>query len=193
MADEWTPAFPGQRPPFRAGNEHRAGEGNTLSTRHGAYSSRTVAPLAAEIEAAARADESWPPYLTDPSYAPAVAAWATAEAVCVLLRRHVAGLDLADAIAETADEESTTERGEGGSTRTTRTRRTRSALDLLHRSESSAATHRARLGLDPASRARLGRDVTAAQTDLVQMLTAARERAERDDQAPDDGPEGSPE
>lgn len=185
MADEdtaqpWIPEFPGQRPPFEVGNPHRVTAGNTLARTHGAYSSRTVAPLAAEIEATARADASWPPYLTDPSYGPAVEAWAHAEAVVTLLRRYLAERPFEEAMSDTYTEETTERRRKGSSTRTTTGRRTRAALDMLSRWEATASGHRARLGLDPLSRAKLGRDVTAAQTDLVQLLTAAREQQERE-------------
>src|SRR5690242_19882852 len=61
--------------------------GHTLSMQSGARSPRTVGPLAEQIERDARADPSWPAWLSDSSYAPAVAAWAHAEARCVLLRR----------------------------------------------------------------------------------------------------------
>ncbi|MGN6325722.1 hypothetical protein [Pseudolysinimonas sp.] len=49
MSDDWTPAFPGQRPPFRPGNKWRVGAGNQLARTHGAYSFRTVQPRAERI------------------------------------------------------------------------------------------------------------------------------------------------
>lgn len=172
-ASEWAPAFPSQRPPFEAGH--------TVTLRHGAYSSRTVEPLAEEIEQAARTSSSWPPYLDDPSYLLAVRAWASAEAVAELLRRHLAGQDFTEALADVTEEESTETATKGRTTRRSTSRRVRSALELLDRAESRAANHRARLGLDPLSRARLGRDVTSARSDLVQILTAQREARERGD------------
>lgn len=181
MSADQPPAFPGQRPPFAPGNEHRVTDGNQLARRHGAYSARTVEPLAVEIEQTARTSPAWPTYLTDPSYEPAIRAWATAEAVCELLRRHLAGQDFSEALADHHEEESTETHSKGRSTRRTTGRRTRSALDLLTRWETTAANHRGRLGLDPLSRARLGRDVTSARADLVQMLTAQREARERGD------------
>jgi hypothetical protein len=178
-ATSWTPAFPGQRAPFEPGNPHRAGEGNALAVTHGATSPRRVAPLAAEIEKSSRNSPAWPGYLSDQSYAPAVSAWAWAEAVCALLRDFIADRDLDEAMTDHMEETSTETHGKGRSTRTTSGRRTRNALGLLDQWEARAAGHRARLGLDPLSRARLGRDVTAAGTDLVALLTAARERHER--------------
>jgi hypothetical protein len=38
---DWTPAFPGQRPPFLPGHEHRVGEGNDLALKHGAPAPRS--------------------------------------------------------------------------------------------------------------------------------------------------------
>lgn len=174
-------AFPGQRPPFAPGNEYGFTAGHELSTHHGAYSERRVAPLAAEVEQVARADPSWPAYLDDSSYIPAVRAWASSEAVCVLLRRYLDGMDFIDALADTTTEESTETRGRGKTTRVATSRRVKAALELLDKAESRAASHRARLGLDPLSRARLGRDVTSARSDLVQILTAQREARERGD------------
>ena len=181
MSGDQLPAFPGQRPPFAPGNPHRVTDGNHLAQRHGAYSARTVEPLADEIEESARTSPAWPAYLTDPSYQPAVRAWATAEAICELLRRHLAGQDFADALVDMTQEESTETHGKGRSTRRSTSRRTRSALDMLARWEVTASNHRSRLGLDPLSRARLGRDVTSARSDLVQILTAQREARERGD------------
>ncbi len=49
-AQEWAPAFPGQRRPFPAGH--------TLSVRSGAFSDRFIGPLALEI--AQQLVEEWP-------------------------------------------------------------------------------------------------------------------------------------
>lgn len=47
----WTPAFPGQRPPFPPGHDLgvRFEPGNELGLRHGAYAELRLAPRAAEI------------------------------------------------------------------------------------------------------------------------------------------------
>ena len=168
--------------------------GHTLSLRAGATSPRTIGPLAAEIEATARALPAWPGYLEDPTYAPAVKAWAWSEAQAELLRRYVAERDLDAAMSDT-ETSTTTETTDHGPTRTTSRKvsegkRTRSALDHLDRIEKTAANHRARLGLDPLSRARLGRDVTASRLDLAAILSTARERhdAAADAQAEGGGP-----
>lgn len=118
--------------------------GHTLSLRHGAYSPRKVDPLAEELAEKAREAAL---YLSDPGYSAAVWAWARAEARVQLLTEWVDEHGLLDA--------------EG---------RPRAAADLLIRCERLAAEGRARLGLDPLSRARLGRDVTAARLDLAQVF-----------------------
>lgn len=180
MTDTWTPEFPGQRPPFEAHN--------TLAVQHGARSERHVAPLAAEIERNARANPAWPSYLQDASYRPAVAAWARAEAVVELLWQFVGERDLQEAMTDTSVEESTERHGKGGSSRTSSGRRTAAALAMLDRWERTAAGHRKALGLDPLARGRLGRDVTSARLDLVQLLTNERERAEREQAEPTGDP-----
>lgn len=182
LANGWVPEFVGQRRPFEVGNEHRVVEGNALARTHGAYSATAVQPLAEEIEQRARADASWPPYLTDPSYGHGVEAWAHAEAVVVLLRRYLAERPFGDGMADTSTEETHEQRRKGSSTRLTTGRRTRAALDMLSRWEATASSHRARLGLDPLSRAKLGRDITATQVDFVQLLTAQREQHEQQGQ-----------
>lgn len=70
--------------------------------------------------------------------------------------------------------------------------RVRTAYLLLHRAEARATTGRTRLGLDPLSAARLGRDRIAAQVDVARLMSdlerAERQRAERDDDTEgDDG------
>jgi len=108
----WRPQFDGQREPFP--------EDNTAAVVHGATSPRTLGPLAAQFEATARASSSWPDYLRDPAFGAEVTGWAWSEAQVILLRQHVAGLDLAAALADTAEARR--------STTATRSRRTRAAV-----------------------------------------------------------------
>lgn len=151
----WAPAFPGQRPPFEPGHE--------LSTKYGAHSPRKLAPVAEEYVDAVLADDSLA-YLRSPAYLPAVQAWAAAEARVVLIERWVS-----DRITEQGMEWAT----ESAAGRT-------SPLELLRRSDATALTHRARLGLDPISRAKLGKDVAQGrQADAAAALTAMREEHER--------------
>lgn len=126
--------------------------GNQAALRHGAWSPRLVDPVAAEIVERMRADATEPgspvAYLADPTYAASVAAWARVEARIQLLTEYLSGAG-GDLDAEGA---------------------VRPAADLLTRLEGQAEKARARLGLDPLSRARLGRDVTASQMDLARLL-----------------------
>jgi hypothetical protein len=169
MVEPWEPAFAGQRPAFRPGNE--------VSVTSGAYSERKLAPLAAEILERARSDPAWPGYLDDPSYSAAVLAWARSEAICESLWRFlVAQDDVADWLAEFSAEECTEETvGKGMKRRRTTAQRAGAALDWLKRFQSIAANHRARLGLDPMSRSRLGRDAATVQVLRQAGVDAVRE------------------
>lgn len=150
---EWTPEFPGQRPPFQPGNE--------VAARHGAYSPKRVDPIA-EALVDARTTDPQTAYLQQPAYRPALYGWARAEARVLLLdewmQRHLADTDGC-----------------------LQCKACSSVADQLLRFETAASNHRSRLGLDPLSRARLGRDVAAASVDLASLLSDAREAAERGD------------
>lgn len=154
---EWQPGFEGQRPPFEPGNE--------VAVSHGAYSPRKVAPLAQELVAAVLADSSLP-YVSAHAYRPAVWAWARAEAQTQLLTEYLEakGAETADGVGDLDDE------------------RVRSAYLLLHRAEARATTGRTRLGLDPLSRARLGKDVAqgaAANADVALRMAQLHEAEQR--------------
>lgn len=154
VSDGWTPAFPGQRPPLNGP------VGNQLALKHGAYSPRKVDPLATELVELVRADASVS-WLTAADM-PAVWAWARAEAQVQLLTEYLelAGQSTGDGVGDLEAEA------------------VRSAYLLLHRAEARAMSGRRRLGLDPLSRARLGRDVAATNVDLARLLSEARESAE---------------
>jgi len=141
----WTPTFPGQRRPFEPGNE--------VAQRHGAYSPRRVDPLAKEIRSSVLADPSTE-YLAAARYAPAVWAWARAEAQTQLLSEYLeqAGAVTVDGVGDLADDA------------------VRSAYLLLHRAEARAQSGRRQLGLDPLSAARLGRDKAAGQLDTARLM-----------------------
>jgi len=151
---EWTPAFPGQRPPFRPGH--------TLSVQHGAYSPRFVEPIAAELVQLVLASASLG-YLGDAAYRPALWAWGRAEAQAQLLTEYLARRgENAEGVGDLDDD------------------RTKLAYLLLHRAEGRAERLRARLGLDPLSRAKLGKDIAqASAADAAAALTAMREQHER--------------
>ncbi len=149
---EWVPAFEGQRPPFMPGNE--------LGTRHGVYSPRKVSPLARELVELFLEDPSLG-YLQAPAYRPALWAWARAEAQVSLLTEHLE------------------QRGKGG-VGDLGDERVKAAYLLLHRAEARADRSRARLGLDPLSRSRLGRDVAQGdQANAAAELTRMRTQMER--------------
>ncbi len=151
---EWTPEFDGQRPPFQPGH--------TQSLVHGAYSERSVAGLAGQIAADLLASPDCPAHLHEPLFRSSVAAWSRAEAMVSLLWDYVSGQDVKAAITEvtTGIETEEAER-KGKVTRRSAAKRVTSALDQLRRYETHAANLRARLGLDPASAARIGRDLAA--------------------------------
>ena len=123
--------------------------------KHGALSSRLVIPRAQEI--VTELAEHLPGYLSEPSYAPAVMAYAVTLA---RVERVATWLEAQDGggIPEL--------NGEGG---------VRPATDLLLKLERQAEAQRQRLGLDPLSRARLGKDVTQAQVSVTALL-AERQR-----------------
>jgi len=128
-------------------------EGNTLTLRHGAWSPRTVDPLVAQLvddtlDLAGHPGSSTA-YLSEPSYRPALNAWAIAEVRAGLFASVLAEHD----------------NGECPGCDTCK-----AWDDGLHRWSTSAANHRQRLGLDPLSRARLGRDVAAATLDVAALM-----------------------
>lgn len=148
---EWTPEFLGQRPPFTPGNE--------MAVKHGAGSPRKVDPLAAALVTELLTDETVK-YLQAPRFAAAVQAWATAEAKCGLIATWVDGMSIEAAASS-----------KQGQT---------SPLELLRKWEATAQTHRARLGLDPMSAARLGKDIAQTkQADMAAEMTQLREQHER--------------
>jgi hypothetical protein len=142
----WVPAFPSQRPPFQPGN-------TLAATYHGAYSPRKVDPLATELVAAVL-DDPQASHAHAPHHRPALWAWARAEAQVQLLTEYLAEkADAAgDGIGDLYDD------------------RVKAAYLLLHRAEARAMSGRARLGLDPLSQARLGRDRTAANLDVALIM-----------------------
>jgi hypothetical protein len=173
-ANDWAPEFDGQRPPFPPGHE--------MSLVHGARSERKVGPLAVQLAQDLLTDPDVPPHIREPMFAAAVQAWARAEAVVRLLwqwleeRDVMAGLTAA---ATTTEEE--TQSG-GKTNRKSVTRTVASVIDTLRRYEVHAANLRSKLGLDPASAARVGRDLaltrhmSAGATPLDDALAAIEER-----------------
>lgn len=139
--------------------------GHTLTLRHGAFSPRTIDPLAAELIEGTIAEGG---YLAEPDYRPAVEAWARAEARCILIDAWLQERGLLDAKG-----------------------RPHPAAEYALRLERLAAEHRSRLGLDPRSRAALGKDVSSTGVDLARLMAASAER-DGGDEAGDEQREETP-
>jgi hypothetical protein len=164
---------PGKRgyswPPFEPGNE--------IATLHGAKSPRRVDPVAQALAEWVTSLDGLD-HLREPRFAPAVAAWARQEAVVLLLSDYCARLSI---------EQATVPQRKGASS---------SSLEILRQHEATAATMRARLGLDPMSAAKLQRElVEATATARYAGLDAVREQGRQArarrlrsiDAPPDDG------
>lgn len=134
------------RPPFEPGNG--------LAVTHGAYSPERVDQVATRVAEALLGTEGVPQYLRDPSYGPAIVSWARAEAKAKLVADFLEGMPVEEQMMPP----------KAGTT---------APIEVLRKLESAALTHRARLGLDPLSRARLGRDITAAKFDLAALMAQA--------------------
>lgn len=154
-------------PPFEPGNE--------VATRHGANSERHVVPLAERIAKELLTAATTPEYLREPSYAAVVRAWSRAEAVVELLWRWLGEHDLDDALTDLTTTDEDTELSKGSASKHTTSRHVESVLVQLHRHEVRAMNLRSRLGLDPLSRARLGKDVAAQRIDLARLFGELQE------------------
>ena len=125
--------------------------GNAVSTHHGAFSERRVAPLAQRLVEQVVADNG---YLQDPSYASALHSWGRTEARIELVSAW---------LIEKGDLDP-----QG---------KVRPAADLLNRLEARAENLRSALGLTPLARARLGRDISGSQFDLARAWQIEDEQA----------------
>jgi hypothetical protein len=147
--------------------------GHTKSLQHGARSERTITAVANQIYETVRNSTDWPAYLDEPVHQWAVRAWLRAEAVVHLLTAYLEDVDIQDALTETTIlKEQTDSEGDKTAGRTSRVstaRRTGAALDYLRKWETQATNARTRLGLDPLSRARLGKDIASANVDLARI------------------------
>lgn len=133
--------------------------GNTVALKAGHRSPAVVEPLADAILQRAVDDAPW---LAEPKYAATVRAWARAEAQAELLTAWLDQHGLHD---------------DDG--------RLRPAEAALHRAETRAANARTRLGLDPLSRARLGRSAQEQGPSIFDYFAALEDQA--DDTHTDDG------
>jgi hypothetical protein len=170
--DGWTPEFDGQRAPFQPANE--------AATVHGARSERHVGPLADQIAAELLADPDTPPHLQEPLFAAAIQAWSRAEAVCRLLWAWIEGKDIIATLTDLATTTEDEETSKGKTRRRSVTRHMPSVLEMLRKYEAQAANLRGRLGLDPASAAKVGRDLAARRyMDATPLQAALAEIEER--------------
>ena len=171
---EWSPGFAGQRAPFTEGNE--------AALTHGAGSERRVGPLAERIAHDLLTDPDVPPHIREPLFAASVQAWARAEAVCALLWAWLSERDIMAGLTAAATTTEEERASKGRVDRRSVTRSVASVIDTLRRYEVQAANLRARLGLDPASAARVGRDLaltrrlSAGATPLDEALAKIEER-----------------
>ena len=155
--------------------------GNFAAVKSGTQSERLLAPLAEAVLLEARADPSWPAYLDEPVYAMSVSAWARAEAAVQLYTRYLERQTPEEWSTEVTDAAEVTEGGGergGRETRRSRTRKRTPSLEMWRKLEQHASNLRTKLGLDPLSRARLGRDVASSQADMAQIM-AQLDRDER--------------
>lgn len=141
------PRHPMHRPPG-GGQPRPYAPGNLEAVVHGANSDQVVDAVAARYREAAVVylGDQVPDYLGRREYDRAIQAWARAEARVDLVTRYL------DDVGHLDDE---------GNPRPA----ARHLVDL----EAAAAKRRAELGLDPLSRARLGRDVAATGVDLARL------------------------
>jgi len=139
---EWRPQFDRQRPPFQPGNQ--------LAVTHGAYSPVRVDPLAHQFRDEILAGPGMQ-YLEQPQYAAIFWRYCRAAARVQLIEDWVDDMTMSESA-----------RSDRGQT---------SALELLRKWTATMLTLASRLGLDPLSYARLGKDVAATQVDLATLLS----------------------
>lgn len=138
----WQPAFEGQRPPFQPGNQ--------LAVKHGAHSPYRVDPLAIQFRDEILTNPAMA-YLSQPQYQATFWAYCRTAARVQLLEDYVDAMTMSEAA-----------RSDKGQT---------SALELLRKWTSTLITLAARMGLDPLSYTKLGKDVVSTQVDLAKLLS----------------------
>lgn len=155
---------PGRGGPARGYRWADATPGNRIAEVHGAHSERRISPLAGEHKRGLLEGPDCPPYLlADTSYGPTIDQWAWTRAIVDLLRGYLDEHGIVAALTDLEEHEEREERAKDSTTRKGTSRRVRSALDELHRAETRLANLSGRLGLDPAGRAKIGRDLSAAR------------------------------
>jgi hypothetical protein len=136
-------------------------KGHTVSLRHGAWSPRRVNPLASELVEQLLANDDVA-YLRAAKWGPAVWAWARCEARIQLVTDYLIDLVGSGRLGDLDDP------------------KVSAAYRLLDRFEAQAVQQHGRLGVDPLSAAKLGKDVALGrQADAATELTRMREEHER--------------
>jgi hypothetical protein len=151
---DWTPEFPGQRPPF--------GPGNETAVVHGARSERTISDLAEKIEAGLLTDEATPDWVQLPRYAGTRAAYARSLAIVLRLTWWLDSQDIETVLTDKTTTEEVEEQRKGRTTRRSTSTRVISVLSELHRAETRTASLAKELGLTPASEAALTKNLSQA-------------------------------
>ena len=136
--------LPGSKGPARGYTWEPFKAGHFKAKKHGAYSDRIVTPLAASVANDLMADL---PYLQDPSYREMVLEFARTVVRAELIEQWL------DENGEIRDDGTVTP-----------------AAIYLVRVKGHLASMASRLGLDPLSRAKLGKDTTATKLDLAQIM-----------------------
>lgn len=151
VPEGWAPAFSGQRPPFQEGNTYGAKPGEMRAWKHGAFSDRTIEPVAAVIlDSILSSDDV--AFLRAPHFAGA-------------LRRHVRAAARVELIEAWVDSMSIEEaaRSDKGQT---------SPLELLRKWQTTADNSAGKLGLDATSWARIRKDYAiGTRMDLASLLS----------------------
>jgi hypothetical protein len=144
--------------------------GNAVAVRHGIHSERLTAPLAVAIKEELLADPNLPEYLRQPQFAHSLDAYCWAQGQCIRLREYLAEMELKQALTDRTDTAETEDRDGGRTTRRSISKRLESAHEVARRYEIHAASLRSKLGLDPASAAKLGRNLAAAKLDIATVM-----------------------
>lgn len=157
---DWTPEFPGQRPPFV--------EGNRLAVTHGAYSAERTNPIARRIIEEVTSDPTTG-YLVSAKYHTTLWKWAVVEAQFELVSQWAEDMDMQQ--------------------RTYSAKGQTSPLELLRKLAATSLTLAKELGFTPASAVRLGKDLAQGrQADAATTLSALRAQHEAAQRGDDDDP-----
>jgi hypothetical protein len=149
-ARDWAPNPAPRHEDFAAGNE--------VAVTHGSYSAARREPVAEALKADLA--QVAPRYLDDGSFRWSIDAWAKAEAMLVLFETWMDGL---------SDKQKFTATGAQAP-----------AVATWNRLADGAARARARLGLDPASRVKIGQALAATGVDLASLAAKMAEAEDWD-------------